>query len=161
MNQDRLRELLSYDPDTGVFTWLVPKGRSRRGQVAGCVSVNGYVEIRIDRHHHLGHRLAWLYVFGEFPKEQIDHINNDRSDNRLSNLRAATNSQNHCNKKRPVNNTSGVKGVTWDTDRQRWAAQLVVNGNRKFLGRFAEIADATAAVEQARAAMHKEFANNG
>ena len=88
----RLRELLSYDPDTGLFRWSKNKGSKDAGELAGCVSPKGYILIGIDGCLYLAHRLAWLYVHGEFPEKDIDHRDQDKSNNRICNLRLATSS---------------------------------------------------------------------
>jgi hypothetical protein len=95
LTAERLREILGYDPETGLFTRLVRTGRIRAGEVAGTAHSRGYRSIVIDGRVYLSHRLAWLYVHGEWPPEQIDHINRNRADNRLVNLRAAKQSQNN------------------------------------------------------------------
>lgn len=98
---------------------------------------NGYVIISIDGAFYLAHRLAWLAVYGVMPEFQIDHINGVPSDNRLRNLREATNAQNNQNKRRPqVNNTSGYLGVTFDKQHMRWRAQVKINGRKIYCGLF-------------------------
>lgn len=89
----RLKELLHYDPDTGLFTWLTDRGRAKQGDAAGN-HVNGYLRVRIHRKDYLLHRLAWLYVHGAFPTHQIDHINGVKDDNRIDNLRDVNQSEN-------------------------------------------------------------------
>jgi len=90
LTQSQLKEILTYNPDTGIFTWLVASnGRIRVGDIAGTTD-NGYVRIMIERTKYRAHRLAWLYVHGESPKEQIDHINHIRDDNRINNLRCVS-----------------------------------------------------------------------
>lgn len=138
LTQSRLRELLHYDPETGFFTRaLTTTGiRPKVGDVAGGVNCRGYWQIRIDGERYKAHRLAWLYMTGDWPKEQIDHINMDRSDNRFANLREATNIQNCANQRRPVNNTSGLKGVCWNKRLSKWKSQIRVNGKLHHLGYF-------------------------
>jgi hypothetical protein len=91
---------------------------------------------RIQRHAYMAHRLAWLYMTGAFPKEQIDHINLDRADNRWRNLREATQSQNRANVSAYANNTSGIKGVNWDKRAGKWRAQIYIAGRKTLLGMF-------------------------
>jgi len=119
LTQERLKHLLHYNPDTVVFTWLSkPSRRINSGSIAGRIKPKkGYVEIGISGRIYLAHRLAWLYIYGTWPKEQVDHINGIRNDNRIKNLRLATTSQNQWNKKMQKNNTSGIKGVSWDNQR--------------------------------------------
>ena len=101
LTQARLKEVLHYDPETGAFTWLqCPPGRARVGaQAAVNVDTNGYRRVQVEGVRYRAHRLAWLYVTGRFPAEEIDHINRDPSDNRIANLREVTRKQNNENKK--------------------------------------------------------------
>jgi hypothetical protein len=135
---ERLRELLHYDPWTGVFTWRVRTSNYVKvGDVAGCVSVDGYISIKIDGYSYRAHRLAWLYMTGRWPADGIDHINMDRVDNRIANLREATKSQNRMNSYLSANSSSGFKGVTWDKRECKWRAVLVIGRKQKHLGYFA------------------------
>ena len=112
ITQKELKDLLHYDPETGVFTWLKSgKGRKANGETRGLT--NGYFTIRINWRQYKAHRLAWLYVYGVWPKGQIDHINHNTTDNRIANLREVTNQENHRNMSLSKNNTSGVTGVYW------------------------------------------------
>lgn len=112
ITHDRLKELLHYNPDTGVFTNRVRRGgNALAGGIAGCITNKGYVHIRIDGKDYQAHRLAWLYVYGEFPKIEIDHINHIRSDNRISKLRLATHQENGKNQSKHCTNTSGHTGI--------------------------------------------------
>lgn len=120
MTQAELKRLLNYDPVTGVFTWAYPRQAIKVGMAAGTKHKQGYVQIRIDGKAYYAHRLAWLYMTGSWPPNQLDHINLDKADNSFSNLRLATNGQNQANKPRQRNNTSGVTGVEWTKSRQRW-----------------------------------------
>lgn len=133
----RLRSVLCYCPDTGRFTWRVAHCRGARvGKEAGAVSSNGYLQIHIDSHPYLAHRLAWFYMHGQWPKSgYIDHINGDKLDTRFSNLREATNGQNMQNQVRPHrNNQSGYLGVV--PSRDRYAAQIRKNNKTYHLGVF-------------------------
>ena len=137
LTQAEVKELLKYDPATGVFTWLVPRSSNsiKAGTVAGSLMHTGYVQIQIGKARYMGHRLAWLYVYGYFPENSIDHINRRRTDNRIENLREVSNSCNIRNSKPHSNNTSGVKGVCWAKRVQRWQADVKVNGRKIGLGR--------------------------
>jgi hypothetical protein len=128
---ERLRELLSYDPETGVFRWLVRRlpGNIRKQ------SISGYRGIHIDGRRYKCSRLVWLYQTGEWPTHEIDHVNGDRVDNRFCNLREATLTENRWNSRKRVNNTSGYKGVSWDSARSLWKARINVGGKEKHLGR--------------------------
>lgn len=127
-----LRERLHYDPETGVFTWA--EGTIKAGRIAGSRNAQGYLTICILGKNRYCHRLAWMYVYGEWPIDQIDHKNRIRDDNRIDNLRLATNAQNSANKDAPSNNTSGVKGVHWHSTAGKWQASLSVGGRRIYLG---------------------------
>jgi HNH endonuclease len=161
LTADRLRQLLSYDPETGIFRWRVqPNSRVPVGAVAGCVESSGYRRIRIDGRLYLAHRLAWLYVHGECPAGEIDHINGVKDDNRIVNLRPATDAQNRWNIDRHKNNKSGFKGVARDSRRlaRPWKAGITVNGRRIRLGQFRTAEEASAAYEAAAREHHGPFA---
>ena len=112
LTADRLRELLNYDPDTGVFTYRVTRApRFRPGDMAGHVDVHGYRVIGLDLRIYKAHRLAGLYMTGEWPKHEVDHKNLDKADNRWVNLRPATHGQNRQNIGALKNNWTGCKGV--------------------------------------------------
>lgn len=141
LTAERLREVLHYDPETGIFTWRVDKRSRKAGTTAGgrCTS-HGYKIICIDYQRYHAHRLAWLYVYGTFPNEDIDHINNVRDDNRIANLRPATLSDNAQNlKKAKKQNSCGLLGVTGPikgATGDRWYAQITKNSVHYFLGSF-------------------------
>lgn len=153
---------LSYDRETGIFTWVEsPGGNIKSGQIAGWSDAKGYVRITFNGKHYFAHRLAWLIESGgELPSE-IDHVNTNRSDNRFVNLRAATRSGNQRNKGMRKDNKSGVKGVCWDKHRNLWMAHCQVNGKKEFIGRFAELNDAERAVKSFRGLHHGDFCNHG
>ena len=137
LTAERLRELLSYDPETGVFTWVArPAQYILAGAVAGGVNNEGYWMIKIDGRTYSGHRLAWLWVKGEWPSSDIDHKNLDKSDNRFSELRLATESQNLANSKVRKDNTTGLKRVGWHKRDRVWYSNIQINGKQKYLGSF-------------------------
>lgn len=152
---ERLKRLLDYNPETGVFRWKVGRGPKRVGDVAGCLD-NGYVYICIDGHNYLAHRLAWLYQFGFIGEDHIDHSNLKRDDNRISNLRLANHSKNRANSAKQPNNTSGFKGVVKKAN--RWRAQITCNNKTRYLGSFATPTEAHAAYLAAATAAFGEFA---
>lgn len=160
MTQERLKELLAFDAETGTFTNLVDRGGCKVGSVAGSVKRHGYVSIELDGKRYYAHRLAWLYVHGEFPSGYIDHKDGDGLNNRMENLRAATPSDNQCNRKPDARNTSGVRGVTWSKAACKWMAQIAKGGRNHYLGLFADIKDAEAAVTKARQELHGEFSTD-
>lgn len=165
LTTERLKYLLHYDPETGIFTWLMkPAPRSNRikpGYIAGCKNDAGYILINIDGYSYRAHRLAWFYVHGVWPEQKIDHINNIKNDNRMVNLREASNSENGWNVGMPSTNTSGIKGVCWDKKNNKWIAQCWVSGKLYKIGRFASIDAAAIAVSQFRERNHGEFHNHG
>jgi hypothetical protein len=156
VTHDRLCEVIAYDPETGIFTWR-GKPRLRRkliGAPAGNRSAaSRYIDIEIDQRRYQAHRLAWFYVHEEWPTGLIDHINGDKADNRIANLRIATKSLNAANAKRPATNTSGHKGVYLRPN--GWRACIKINGRQRFLGHFKRKDDAIAAYT---AAAEKAFA---
>lgn len=157
-----VREYLEYSPDTGVFRWARDVGcRIKKGQIAGSVGSQGYIDITAAGHRFLGHRLAWLIHYGSMPLGMIDHINGNRSDNRIANLRDATSSENSRNAKTLYNNASGVKGVWWNKLIRKWEATIRVHGETITVGRFDLISDAESAIRAARDELHGEFANHG
>jgi hypothetical protein len=153
---ERLRELLHYDPETGFFTRKSGRGGRAQGSVSGCKpnSDFGYVLIGVDGGLYLAHCLAFIFMTGVCPSEDIDHINGVKDDNRWINLRAATRSQNNANSRLRKDNTSGLKGVYFSQERRRWVAQIGVNGRQTHLGRFATREAAHAAYT---AAAHRYF----
>lgn len=158
LTAERLRDALDYDPETGAIKWLEDRnGGSKAGAIAGCILADGYRQIMLGRKRYLAHRLAWLYVTGEWPDGEVDHINGDRDDNRLANLRLATHAENQKNYPKPRTNTSGVKGVHWSASRGKWIAKICVNYRRIFLGQFDDINEAAAAYAAASAQYHGEF----
>ena len=160
MTREKLRHLLDYDPASGVFTWRVSKSGTKVGQVTGSIEKLGYLRIMIDGKSYKAHRLAWLWMTGEFPPDQIDHINRIKTDNRWENLRAATNQQNKMNSTNS-NNTSGKKGVSWDKQNGKWKAQIKVNGIKYHLGLYNDIEDAAVAYKNIARILHGEFNHFG
>lgn len=135
LTHDRLKEVLNYDPKTGIFTTLIKRcGPNNVGSVNG----NSYLQIMIDRKIYSAHRLAWLYMKGEWPKDQIDHINGKRDDNRLVNLREATKSINSQNiKNHRKDNACGFLGVTVVTGnnlKKPWQASIRISNKQIYLG---------------------------
>jgi hypothetical protein len=156
---ERLRELLDYDPETGVFRWKIYRnGRAKVGYIAGGFDKCGHRRIAIDGRFYPSHRLAWLYQTGKWPVALIDHINMVPDDNRFCNLREATKSQNGWNTGKRSDNTSGFKGVTWAKNVRRWMAQIQVHGKNKHLGTFDTPEQAHAAYAAAAKEFHGEFA---
>jgi HNH endonuclease len=154
---ERLKELLSYDPLTGSFRWLVNRqGPAKAGDAAGSVTGKGYIQIGIDGRLYLAHRLAFLYMTGEFPKNEGDHHDLCKSNNVWSNLRDATSRQNKGNQTVRVTNLLGVKGVS--IEGKKFVAKIRVNGKKKHLGTFTTVETASAAYAKAANDNFKEFA---
>lgn len=134
---DDLKKLIDYDPDTGFFYTrkLAGNGSKKPGDKIGGKS-HGYIILRINARQYLAHRVAWLYVYGSWPNLQIDHINLNRSDNRICNLRLASHADNKHNEGVRRNNRSGFKGVGWCSKTGRWRARCHLNGKTHTLGNF-------------------------
>ena len=155
VTQERLKEILHYDAETCVFTWVKnPKGINFVG-IAGTKTSNGYTQIKIDQKKYYAHRLAWIWVYGVHPPHHIDHVNRTKDDNRIKNLRPATNSENQQNqKKRRANNKSGVVGVCWDKSMLKWKAQIQINRKNINLGHYNSIEEAAAVRATAKQKYH-------
>ena len=146
LSAEYLRLVLHYEPETGIFTWKVRTSpRIKVGDIAGCPEGGGYLQIRVCSRGYKAHRLAWLHVYGEWPKEQLDHINRNRSDNRIANLREVTNKQNQQNRSKSSNNTSGHQGVHWDKRDSKWRARIRHNQKDIYLGLFENLEEALSA----------------
>lgn len=173
LTQEYLKSVLHYDPVTGVFTWKVRTKETAPFQkqihcwngrfanvTAGSKTTLGYIGITLLSVHQKAHRLAWLYVYGELPKSDIDHINGNRADNRIANLRAVSRRQNTQNAKIKSNNTSGYNGVSWRRRERKWYAKISSNGKEVFLGCFGDLQDAIAA-RRAANIQHGYHPNHG
>lgn len=158
LSASRLRELLHFDPETGVFRYRTRASqRTRVGDVAGSVNSNGYRHIRVDGRAYKAHRLAWLYVTGEWPPRVVDHINGGRDDNRIANLRLASRSENLANSRVNRAGKDAPKGVR-RLPNGRWIARIQKNKRSIYLGYFQSQADATAAYAAAAKNLFGEFA---
>ena len=146
LTAEYLRSILNYDPVSGIFTRKVRTSpRVKVGDIAGYSNGNGYLQISVQSRLYLAHRLAWLYMYGEWPEDQLDHVNRVRTDNRISNLREVTNKQNHQNKSKRSNNTSGYPGIYWNKQRSKWQAQIKHNQKSIHLGYFSILEEALSA----------------
>ena len=153
ITQCELHQILAYDPDTGIFTWL-DAGRNNRvknGDRAGYPHHKGYRMIKLGRRAQAEHRLAWLYMTGEWPPAEIDHIDRDRANNRFSNFRLATRKQNKENQDAYASSKSGFRGVHYAAQDRKWVAQICHFGKNIVIGRFVDIAEAKAARLEAEA----------
>lgn len=150
LTAEDLRKHLSYDPVTGIFTWIIPtSNRVKVGEVAGNIS-HGYIEISVLGYRSRAHRLAWLYMTGKMPSEEIDHKDRNRSNNAFLNLRAATHKQNLENlPQRRKDNTTGFRGVFFHKKNRRWLAAINHQGKNIHIGCYATVEDAAKAREDA------------
>ncbi|PHS02148.1 MAG: hypothetical protein COA78_22130 [Blastopirellula sp.] len=154
----RLREIISYDKSSGLLTSISSRGNLCIGDVVGYTHSSGYNLVKVDGKLYKAHRLAFLYVEGNFPPNAVDHINGIRDDNRWCNLRHATNSQNQANRKIGRNNTSGYKGVCWGKYAKKWAVNIYISGKRKHVGYYKCKHKAAKAYNKAALKYHGYFA---
>ena len=175
-----LRKMIRYEPETGKLFWLertpdmfsATAGRSAEhscsnwnSRYAGLEAFtsgngDGYKQGRIFGHAFFAHRVGYALHFGEWPSDEIDHIDNNRSNNAISNLRIANRSQNSCNSTKPKDNKSGVKGVSWSKKEKKWAAQIWIRKRRVACKYFSDLKDAEMFMQNCRAKHHKEFAKS-
>lgn len=136
--QNTINQYLNYDENTGIFTWKIGRrGRAKAGTIAGTKHPKGYIRISIDHVDYLAHRLAWIYVNGEIDDDLvIDHINGDRSDNRIENLRMVTGHQNANNRHSPLLSDRGLIGASFHKPSGRWVARIKIDNKDKYLGIF-------------------------
>lgn len=169
LTQEELKRVLDYDLTTGEFTWKVATGaRAKVGTIAGSLSGNGYKQIRVNAKRYYNHRLVFLYLYGEIP-EQIDHINRNKLDNRLVNLRNCNTSENCMNKSMQVNNTTGFRGISLHKSNKHYIAH--VQENSKILQKYFStykygtldkaLEAAIVWTREKREELHKEFVNHG
>lgn len=144
LTQKRLKEVLDYDPKTGVFIWKQSGSGRRKTLVAGCKH-NGYIRIKIDDNKYSAHRLAWLYTYGYLPEYRLDHKDRIRDHNWIDNLREASNQCNMRNCGNPKDNTSGVKGISLDKRDGKWQAYIIVNQKHCHLGCYKSFDEAVCA----------------
>ena len=151
LTSNELKSLLTYDPETGVFMWLEKRGGPRSDLKAGTNNGRGYLVIKVKGKSYRAHRLAWLYVTGEWPKNEIDHINGVRNDNRFCNLRDVTKSENQHNQKM---RDGRYPGVYWHVRDERWGAKVVYKGKAIHLGYYLTEKEAFEAYLIAKKAFH-------
>lgn len=154
--RQRLTADLRYNAETGHFTRLVSNQGARAGSIAGAVGERGYIRIRVDGRLYYAHRLAWLYVHGEWPNEDIDHINCNPTDNRISNLRLCTRPQNGANRTANKNNALGIKGVK--VVGKKFRAEISYGSKTTHLGYFSDAETAREAYRKAATELFGQFA---
>lgn len=144
ISQERLKQVLWYDQESGVFRWRCSlNNKTKAWQIAGVKLPKGYIHIGIDKKMYLAHRLAWLYVHGQMPLHEIDHLNQTTSDNRICNLRLATRKQNSENRNVFLNNKTGCRGVSFHKASNKYRAQVRHSGKTIHLGLFKTIEEAS------------------
>lgn len=134
LSQDQIKSELTYNPNTGIFTWNKTNKYRSKGDIAGKNTRLGYITISIFSKTYFAHRLAWVYIHGVWPIEELDHKNINGRDNRICNLREATVSQNKANYKKRKDNKSGYKGVGWQKSQKKWRARICTRDGRLNLG---------------------------
>ena len=160
LTYSRLRELLTYNPKTGIFRWLVTRNNFVQiGGVAGSLNAHGYLLIQIDRRKYCAHRLAWFYIYRSWPPAELDHKDRERQHNWIGNLRLADRGLNTQNRTRRKDSRSAYKGVTFHKASGRWSAQIQKNYVPKYLGLFDTPQEAYAAYAAAAAELFGEFAS--
>ncbi len=143
MEHSRLLEVVDYCSATGVFKWKqTMSSRATAGTVAGARNTDGYIRIAIDKKRYPAHRLAWFYVYKEWPTNLIDHINRVKDDNRIINLRPADHSQNRANSRINSNSASGIRGVRWSEEMKKWKACITKNKKYVHVGYFETLEEA-------------------
>ena len=140
---------MNYNPETGIFTRITSTCNVKSGDIAGSNSGLGYIRITIDYSRYFAHRLAFLYIDGHFPVDQVDHINGVTGDNRWANLRHVTHQENQKNRAKNKNNTSDVTGVHWYKRIDKWQAKININGKKKHIGYYSDKQDAINARKKA------------
>ena len=158
ITQELVKELFKYKD--GNLIRKVRSGNGKVGDLSGSVNADGYFQVQINGDTLLQHRLIFLYLYGYAP-DLIDHIDGNKLNNQAGNLRECNKSENNYNSKIRKDNTSGIKGVSWDFSRKKWAAQIQVNRKKKMLGGFTDKQEAEKTVVAARLLFHGEFSNNG
>jgi len=158
---EELNRRFRYDAVSGLlYIKNSTNPRTKVGEICGYRGPNGYLRVKINYKPFMVHRVIWAMVHGAWPKEMIDHINGARDDNRLENLRDATCSENLWNQGIAKNNKSGVKGVSWSAQNQKWKAVVKFKRKPNFIGYFNTLEDADAAIREAREKLHGQFARH-
>lgn len=154
----QLREVLHYQPETGLFTWRIKRGNKAAGSIAGCIDPEGYWTIGLNYSSHRAARLAWLYVMGSWPTAEVDHKDRNRANNAWSNLKMATHTQNAVNASDRLRNTSGYRGVVKVKRTGKWLAKVVAEGKQHYFGTHGSAEQAARAYDVGVRVLHGEFA---
>ena len=149
ITQEELKSMIHYDSESGEFTWIYRRGPARAGSSAGWVDNAGYRRIEVCRHRYQAHRLAFLYMTGEMPADQADHIDGNRANNSWINLRAVSGGENMKNMRKYITNSSGITGVCWYKQTKKWVAYIRSVGSLIHLGYFDNLEDAVASRKEA------------
>lgn len=157
LSQDELKSLLKYCPETGIFVRIKDSQKYKSGHIAGHKNKGGYTYIKINYEGYLAHRLAWFYMTGNWPENEIDHIDLNKRNNTWSNLRESDSFSNNYNKKLSKRNTTGAKGIWFNKDRKKWEVRIHFKGKRIHLGRFPSAEKASKAYDDAAKKLHGEF----
>jgi hypothetical protein len=155
LTYERLKEVLSYDKDTGIFI------RNKNGKIVGSARADGSLNIMIDGKHYKNNRLAWFWMTGSWPSNVVDHIDRTPANNRWSNLREASTTENGYNSSLSKANKSGVKGVFWNSQKKKWHAVIRANGKNKHIGFFDDLKIASEVILKERKVLHGEFYCSG
>ena len=158
LNPDALKEVFAYDPETGILSWRKPWGKRPLGARAGTQRPDGYWVVNYKSEMFFVHRVAYAIHHGDITLGHIDHINGDRQDNRLENLREVTRSENQFNKAMCSNNTSGFRGVNWHKNSKSWVVRVCTKGKTKILGYFKDLELAGLVADEARNLYHGKYA---
>lgn len=152
LTAERVRQAFDYATEAGLLTWRIGGGKRRIGQLAGGIHSNGrgkhYLQVVLDAKFYLAHRLAWLHVYGRWPRDEIDHLDGNGLNNKLNNLREVPRGQNAKNARLPITNTSGFIGVS--KSGRKWRAHVSINDQHKYLGTFTDKSDAAKVAKKAR-----------
>ncbi len=159
MDVNLIKKHLSYDPELGILTWIKPtSNRKSHGSVAGCVSPDGYVKVRLASKLYYAHRIAWLLQTGQQPPKFLDHINRQRADNRWKNLRAATVGENNRNLTKRKGCSSSFKGVVWNKAIKKWVVSVSIDQKSVHLGVFSSEVEAAKVYDTFVLTNYGEFA---
>lgn len=156
LDLENLFYALSYNEHTGEFRWNIRSGKSKPNSLAGSLKTNGYIAIQLFGYMYQAHRLAWFYFYGSWPKNQIDHINGIKNDNRIENLRDVTSFINQHNQTAAHRNSnSGALGVSFDKNSGKWKSQININGKKTHIGLYNSKEEAHNAYISAKIMFHE------